>query len=368
MRITFPHIGNFHIAIKHFLKELGHEVICPPPTSSYTACLGAQYAPESACYPLKLTTGNLLEAIARGADSVFMAGGIGPCRFGFYAQVQRHVLRALGHSVDFVLLEPPGGGLATTILSLKKLLKGTTPLQLIRAARGAWLKCVAVDDLERTAALLRPLEATPGFVDRILMDGLRWLDQASDWAQIRSAWQDSLSDMRHVPRRDSHDGPPVVGIVGEIFMVLDSAANKGVERKLGALGVQVIRFLRASEWVKSNLLTFLHASDLEAEILAAAQPYTKAFFGGHGRESVGSAAMMCRGQVDGIVHVMPFTCMPEIAAGSILSTVETQYEVPLLRLSLDEHTAEAGLDTRLEAFVDMILERSMHRWKSCTLE
>ncbi|MGB9867061.1 MAG: acyl-CoA dehydratase activase-related protein [Bacillota bacterium] len=368
MRITFPHIGNFHIALKHFLRELGHEVIPPPPTSSHTASLGARYAPESACYPLKLTMGNLIQGISQGADSVFMAGGIGPCRFGFYAQLQRHVLAALGHSVEFLILEPPAGGLTVTAASLKKLLKGVSLGQLVRATKGAWLKCVAIDDLERAAALLRAREAAPGSVDRVLAGGLESLDTASSERDISSVWQECLCQMRQVPRCRTHHAPPVVGIVGEIFMVLDSFANKGVERKLGAMGIQVVRFLRASEWVKSNLFPVCAAHDLEEEILKAAQPYTTAFFGGHGRESVGAAALMCRRNVDGLVHVMPFTCMPEIAASAMLQSLEAEYRVPVLRLSLDEHTAEVGFNTRLEAFADLVHERSSNRWRNCTLE
>ena len=55
--------------------------------------------------------------------------------------------------------------------------------------------------------------------------------------------------------------------------------------------------------------------------------------------------------VDGIVHILPFTCMPEIVAQSVLPLVSRDYQIPILTIVVDEHSAEAGIQTRLEAFV-----------------
>lgn len=50
-------------------------------------------------------------------------------------------------------------------------------------------------------------------------------------------------------------------------------------------------------------------------------------------------------------------CMPEIISRSILPQVSRDHDMPVLSLVLDEHTGEAGIQTRLEAFVDL-LERN----------
>ena len=52
--------------------------------------------------------------------------------------------------------------------------------------------------------------------------------------------------------------------------------------------------------------------------------------------------------VDGIVHILPFTCMPEIVAQSILPLVSRDYQLPILTMVVDEHTGIAGVRTRLE--------------------
>jgi len=49
--------------------------------------------------------------------------------------------------------------------------------------------------------------------------------------------------------------------------------------------------------------------------------------------------------------------MPEIVAASVLPKVQEAYKVPIMTLIVDEHTGQAGMQTRLEAFVDL-LERA----------
>ena len=49
--------------------------------------------------------------------------------------------------------------------------------------------------------------------------------------------------------------------------------------------------------------------------------------------------------------------MPEAVAESILPVISREYDIPVLRLVLDEHTGEEGYMTRLEAFVDLLEQR-----------
>lgn len=56
---------------------------------------------------------------------------------------------------------------------------------------------------------------------------------------------------------------------------------------------------------------------------------------------------------------MPFTCIPEIVARSILPRVSRDLGIPVMSLILDEQTGLAGVLTRLEAFVDLLARRRM---------
>jgi predicted nucleotide-binding protein (sugar kinase/HSP70/actin superfamily) len=59
--------------------------------------------------------------------------------------------------------------------------------------------------------------------------------------------------------------------------------------------------------------------------------------------------------VDGIIHLMIFSCGPDSIAGELASRLSKRDPtIPLLQLVFDELTGEAGLRTRIEAFADML--------------
>ena len=70
MKVTFPHMGTAHLAFGTLLADLGLEPVVPPRTSQRTLALGVKYAPEFACFPLKVNLGNYLEAFAAGAEAI----------------------------------------------------------------------------------------------------------------------------------------------------------------------------------------------------------------------------------------------------------------------------------------------------------
>lgn len=63
---------------------------------------------------------------------------------------------------------------------------------------------------------------------------------------------------------------------------------------------------------------------------------------------------------DGLVHLKSTGCTPEIDVMPVLQRISRDYHIPVLYLSFDSQTSDAGLDTRLEAFYDMISMRKAH--------
>ena len=95
----------------------------------------------------------------------------------------------------------------------------------------------------------------------------------------------------------------------------------------------------------------LRQSNEKSRIHKAALPYLKRDIGGDGWESVGEKVLHA-GEYDGLVHLAPFTCMPEIIAENIMPS--TREDMPVLTILCDEQIAKAGVLTRLEAFVDLL--------------
>jgi predicted nucleotide-binding protein (sugar kinase/HSP70/actin superfamily) len=347
-------MGDFWVPIKAILEELGLCVLVPPPTSQRTLSLGARYTPELACFPLKLSIGNLLEAIECGADSVLMAGGSGPCRFGYYAQVERQVLKDLGHDVDFHVLEPPQTHFMPLLHSLKHLL-GKRAARMPQALRLGWEKAKACDEIVRLCLRERAHERTRGQVTLWQKSALWAVDRADSIPATRRVLSEAIKSWDTRAVKPAERRPALkIGIVGEIFMMIEPFANLGVEEKLGHLGAVVRRKIFITDWVRTHLFPPPWRSREQASAISSARPYLNHFVGGDGLESVGYTVLGKKEGLDGIVHIMPFTCMPEIVARSVLPRVSKDIGMPVLSLSFDEHTGEAGLLTRLEAFIDLI--------------
>ncbi len=90
-------------------------------------------------------------------------------------------------------------------------------------------------------------------------------------------------------------------------------------------------------------------------------PYLRSTVGGHGRDAIYEMLHYTKEGFNGIIHLLPFGCMPEVTVRPILEKLHQESGIPFLSLSLDEQVAEAGINTRIEAFVDVV--RSHHKNK-----
>jgi predicted nucleotide-binding protein (sugar kinase/HSP70/actin superfamily) len=353
VKITYPHMGNVSIVIKALLTDLGLELILPPPTSRRTAELGVRYSPEFACFPFKLNLGNYLEAYELGADTILMAGGVGPCRFGYYAQVQQQILDDMGVKMPMVVLEPPDVSFHEVKDKIHYLIGDLSWWKVFKAIRFAWSKARAIDTIEEKLLYLRPRVQEPFKLENIFRETLKEIDQAADRRKVQRVVNSFLKKCEKMPQLSVK--PLKVGLVGEIYTVLEPFANYDMERRLGLLGVEVTRSIWLSAWINEHLCGGLIRVRTECgndKKLAA--PYLNSFVGGHGIETVGSTVGFAQRDYDGVIQLSPLTCMPEIVAHSVFPAISKDYEIPLLTFYLDELSGDAGIQTRLEAFIDLI--------------
>ena len=350
MRLGITHMGSIDVAVKAMARELGLDLVMPPPTSLRTLDLGVKYSPETVCLPFKLQLGNMIEALESGADTLLMPGGPGPCRFGYYHKVHELILRELGY--EFHMVTQDRG-----ILHIVKCItNGASTRKLITAFRFGLAKLKALEKLERMVHKIRAVERDKGKANRIYRDGIIAIDNAGDYQALKRAKREHLQKLMNLPTITS-PAPLKVGVTGEFFIVIDPFANMDIEIELGKLGVEVRRPISASEWVRFN--PFIHILRLGEKDKAhrAAMPYVSRHIGGDGWQSVGEKVLHAR-DWDGIVHLEPFGCVPEIMARNIMPS--TKEGPPVLNIIYDEHTGKAGMLSRLEAFVDM-LQRKKRR-------
>lgn len=94
--------------------------------------------------------------------------------------------------------------------------------------------------------------------------------------------------------------------------------------------------------------------------LDLARPYLSRFVGGHAVESVAHTVEALNKGYDGLIHLAPFGCMPEVTAMALIQQISREKRFPTLSLLLDEHASGTGVITRVEAFVDLIKNRKLY--------
>ena len=355
MKIAFPHMGNAYIPLRGLVEALGAEAVVPERPNRSTLELGARYAPEFVCLPFKITLGDCINALHKGADTMAMVCGMWACRFGYYARVQHLILRDLGYEFESIQIgrEDP-----RTVWEKFRPVVGD---KVVRKAAGAFAmlraKAGAVELVESLARKARPREKTVGSADALMERYLEEVDAASTLRRVRELRREAEEAFASLPLREE-EGLIRVRIVGELYVLLEPSLNFDLEKRLGSNhGVEAQPILSTYRWLLSPLWLdpLLHLSSSRARRLSRA--YLPYVLGGEEHMTVTGTLDARREGYDGVIHAYPLTCMPENICRTILPHICSRTGLPLLNLCFDEHTSTVGTATRLEAFVDMLRSR-----------
>lgn len=334
-------MGYLSIPLQALFQTLGVELLLPPPTTEKTLNIGHRLAPESACLPLKIQLGSFVEALNRGAQTLIMLGGGGPCRLGLFAVMEELILQEEGYDFSMVVLEPSFPRLYRAVqeiapsISLSSLLKGLW---------WGYRKLLVVEYVIKRLNQAWPyLKGIPSLKDSYM----KRLDAASTVGALERIVQEAGD----LPRSF---GDPKVGIIGDIYTILDPFANMDLEERLGKLGVVPHPSITISGWIKEHLFLRPLGLFLHRPLEAAAQPYLKYPVGGLGLEGIGRSVLYAREGYLGVIQVFPFGCMPEVVAEEILMKVSRDLDFPILQIIFDDSRSPVGLETRLEAFVELL--------------
>ncbi len=351
-------MGTIYIVIASLIRSLGGEVIIPPKTSKKTLSLGTKYSPEAICLPYKLLLGNYIEAIEHGAEAVIMINSPGICRLGEYSKTIKNALDDLGYKIKYIDLDIYKGKFVEMLGCLKTVTGNSNLFVLAQGLGLAFNKIFVIDNLDGVLSYYRAREYEFGEAERAYNTALKWIDEASTGKELKEANLLAIQEIKKTPINDEKDVLKV-DLTGEIFMVLDPFSNQGLEKELGRLGVETKRSMSLSGWLKTAIIPgFMRKEETHLErAYKYAKPYLLRDIGGDAIESVSDVAYATSKGVDGIIHLSPFTCMPEIISQNIFPKMREDGSIPILALVLDEQTGKAGFVTRLEAFVDLMRRR-----------
>jgi len=159
-----------------------------------------------------------------------------------------------------------------------------------------------------------------------------------DKNKIKNAFSKALAKQRSTKFGIIDEGFNItVALVGHPYNLYDTFINMNIVKKLNKLGVGVI----TEEYVKEDKIK------LESKTLFKRPFWTFA------ANSYGFTTSIAKDkEIDGAIYISSFACGIDSVVIELIK--EKIGDFPLLVLKVDEHTGEGGLDTRIEAFIDMI--------------
>lgn len=360
MKITFPHMGNMYVPIKVLLDTAGINYVMPPLNSKETMELGVVNSPEFACMPFKTILGDLIYGLEHGADFILFGGGKGQCRFGYYGDLLKEILRNLNYNVEFVCLETSKITVKGVLEKIAPLTKGKNTLDLVKGIIYALKTVFLVDKLDKIAVYKRCREINKGETDLILSRFHNNVQKVNGYTNILSIIKNTKKQLNEIAV-DKKYKPLKVAMVGEIYAASHPGINFELVKKLGNMGVDVYNNLSVSHWIFDHFIrNIIPFKTKNKNHKAGKECFNTDDIGGHGIQTVGASIISAKRKFDGVIQIYPFTCMPEIIAQSALMEVQKKYDIPIMTLIVDEMTGEQGYMTRLEAFVDMLQMRKFH--------
>jgi predicted CoA-substrate-specific enzyme activase len=307
--IGIPRILNMHELLpfwKTFLNELGFSVVLSDATNKKVVKAGVENIIVESCFPIKLAHGHILNLIGKGVKRIFIPSIIDlkkpspevATTFACpYAQSLPYTVKA---SIDFeamgVKLESPiihfAHGPAITLKNLVSFGKS-----LGKSKR----------EVERAFGVANSAQET--FYDACLRTGSDFLSRIA-------------SDEK------------VMVVIGRPYNSVDPGANLNVHKKLLDLGVPAIPL---------DMLSLAGVPDDED---------LKEMYWGYGQKILRAAKIIRSHPNLFAIYITNFGCGPDSFITHFFKKI--MEGKPFLQLEIDEHSGDAGIITRLEAFFDSI--------------
>lgn len=300
-----------------FFNELGLDIKLSGKTTKKLVSRGSSFLVPETCLPVKIYIGHVLDLLDKGVNTIY-SPSIQSVAFKVYNCSKLRGLPDLVRNVvrkDFLLIEP------TLDKSVKKqglyeyLYESVEPLgisnkkQIKNASKAGW-EC-----MNRYNTLMQ---------------------QGCDYKQTI----DIVTGKKKEPDIKELNHPITIAICSHNYNLYDEHFSMKVLDKLEKFGVNTI----VADSIPRNQL--VKGIENLGAVLYWANEYEMTGFAGH---------YMYTDKIDGIISMTAFGCGPDSLMIERMTRHAKRAQKPLLNLTIDEHTGEAGFITRLEAFTDMLI-------------
>ena len=379
--IYIPYMDDHSYALKATFEAMGQEAEVMEISDLESLRQGQGYTTGRECYPCILTTGDILKVIQKSDFpekrlAFFMGTAQGPCRFGQYRSFHQQLLRKLGYAdIPIISLDAENsyGGYGTQFVKL------------------VWSGIASIDILRKVQRLIRPDEVNKGETNKVYE---KYRDEIlkilKSGRKLTPVMKEAAADFGRIKIRRTDK--PIVTVVGEIYVRHNPYSNRFIIEELEKLGLKVelasmrewfmytnemhretsLRERNFKEFIKNRLRNFFQEHiekrlqspfkpllrgfeepEIE-EILELGEKYLPRSIRGEAILTIGKTLHAIKRYRDGVVNLMPFTCMPGNITWAISTQIEKDYpEFPILSLSYDG-SYQANYLNKIRTFVSQV--------------
>ena len=302
-----------------FFKALGIEVVLSDKTTKKTLSSGASLVVTETCLPIKIFVGHVLNLIDKGIDKIFVP--------------------------SIQSIEPKIYN-CSKIRGLPDLIRNVIkkPFTMVEAT---------FDKSEKNQGFyefLQEIVSYFGISDKNLIKKA----SKEGWKVYNNFKVMTNSGMHYAKalkyalegkvclNEDEKTYPISIALVSHPYNIYDEKASMKIFDKLANMGVKVYSALNLT---KEKMLEGLNTLEQSA-------------YWANELEMSGCAGYYLKNQsVDGLITLTSFGCGPDSLMLERIVRKSKQFDKPILNLTIDEHTGEAGFVTRLEAFIDMLYRK-----------
>lgn len=339
IKISFPMMANYNIPINYLIKNvLKCEIINPPNISKNTIELGNKYSPDFVCTPFKYTLGTMIESLNMGANTLIQLGG--GCRYGYYYELQQLILKDLDY--DFKLYNLVTMGKAD-FKKIYKIFKNINPKLNIFNFYHVLVTIKMISSMDKLEDYVRINNSkTHKNLVKIYNNFLKELKSIKGLISLNKLVKKYKKLLKVKDKKDVIK----IGIIGELYTVMEKSANYEIEEYLMSRNVSINRFMNATYLLfKKRYKTKKYLKKLKN---------IKYKMGADAMDNIYYTKYFIDNNYDGIIHIKSSFCTPEIGSMGIINKLCKEKNMPVMFMSMDLNSSKVGIETRLEAFIDMI--------------
>ena len=302
-----------------FFSDLGIEIVLSDPTTKQTMTLGSSLVVPETCLPVKVYVGHILNLLDKKVDKIFVPS-IQSILPKIYNCSKLRGLPDLIRNVvkrDFTLIEATldksekNHGLYDFLMEIARYFDITDFERVKKASKNAWRVYNNFQVMTRSGV------------------------------PYKKALKSAMENKVIIPENEKMY-PINVALIAHGYNLYDERVSLKIFDKLEKLDVKVYTAEQLTLEQMNEGLNSMHSRLYwanEYEITGAASHYIQ------------------DKNIDGLITINAFGCGPDSLMLERIARFSRKFAKPILHLSIDEHTGEAGFITRIEAFIDMLYRK-----------